>query len=296
MKKSKNPKLLILDLDNTLLDWCSMHAYGVKKSIEKVSEIIGVPYEQLCEEHKEIIDRENCIEYPFVIQQLPSVLDHYNYDFKRILEECSEPARKAAELAAYPYLKPYRSVLDTLHKIKVDFPDIKLAILTDAPHRVGLWRMYKIGILNYFDGIYGLEDPKLPIIGSEVVVAKKTLLKHVDKWMYGFVGRHRTLPSDYRKPDLRGFKNILLDFNIDKFSKEDILFVGDNVYRDVQLALDVGITSVFASYGIEVKDEVIDTLREFIPDRFIHKGIKLKGRYPKADFTLDDFSQILELL
>jgi len=296
-KMLKQPKLIVLDLDNSIYDWHAYYALSTKRSIEKASEITGIPYEKLCEEFKQILDKEDSIEYPFVIQQLPSILSHYSHDFARVLVECSEPAREQFKLAAYPHLKPYPNVLRTLQKLRADYPDTKLAVLTDAPHRIAIWRLHRLGVLNYFDGVYGLEDPKLPIIGNEVLVTRHTLLKHVDKWMYGFIGKHRILSNDYRKPSTKGLKSILIDFDIEEFDKSDILFAGDNVFKDVAAGNALGTTSCFLKFGVDVDPKNMEILKEFAPERFIHKGINLHDdNHPKPDHTLNNFLELLDII
>ena len=291
------PKLIVFDLDNTEFCWISYFSFATKKSIETAATITNIPYLQLCEEYKAILDRDDSIENPFVIQQLPSILSYYNNDINKILTECAEPARIQFKLAAYPYLKPYSNVLKTLQKLKSDYPEVKLAVLTDAPLQLGLWRLQKLGLLHYFDGVYGLESPKLPIVGTEVAVTKEINLKHLSDWKYGFIGACRELPNEYRKPGAKGFKNILMDFNLEQFSKDDILFIGDNVYKDTQLGRDLGITTGLAKYGLKVDPTSLEALREFVPERFIHKGINLAGdEYPKADHVLEDFSELLNII
>jgi len=295
---SKQPKLIICDLDSTLYSWFEYFSFSTKRSIETAATITGIAYEKLCEEYKQILDIEDCIEHPFIIQQLPSILAHYDNNIDRVLNECSEPARTQFKLTAYPYLKPYSNVLKTLQKLKADYPNTKLVILTDAPLQLGIHRLGKLGLLHYFDGVYGLENPRIPLVQGNVAVTKEILFKNLDKWKYGFIGRLRELPNDYRKPSAKGFKNILLDFNMEHYTKDDIFYVGDNVFKDVKLANDSGVTSFLALYGLKIDPLSLAVLREFSPERFIHKGIDLsqEANYPKPDYILEDFSEILNVI
>jgi phosphoglycolate phosphatase len=184
--------------------------------------------------------------------------------------------------------------LKTIQKLKTNFPNTKLVVLSDAPHRSVLWRLHRLGLANYFDGIYGLEDSKVPIINGKIGVTEHQLLKHIDMWVYGFIGKHRPLPNDYRKPNPKGLKSILIDFDL---PQEDIVFIGDNVFRDIELANSIGATSIFAQYGTVVDPTCVDILREFIPERFIHKGLNIQDdNHPKAKYTITDYSQILDII
>lgn len=292
----KHPKLIICDLDNSQLDWFKYFTHSTKKSILLASEIIKIPYNQLCDEFKSIVDKEDNIEYPFAIQLLPSVLNYYNNDVQRVLAECANPARSVFKLEAYPYLKPYDNVLKTIQKIKSEYPNTKLVVLTDAPLQLAVSRMHRMSILNYFDGVYGLENSKIPLIKNEVAVSHDLLLKNIDKWRYGFIGKARELPNDYRKPSPNGFKNILLDFKLEQYEKSDIVYIGDNVHRDILLANDMKVTSCLAAYGLKVDPQLVETIREFIPERFIHKGLDLSEEHPIADHICEDFSDLLKIL
>lgn len=292
----KTPKLIVVDLDNSCFNWIEYFGPATKASILEAAEMSGISYNVLCEEFKEVLDKEKSIEYPFVIQQLPSILRKYNNNKELILSECSEPARESFKSAAYPSLKPYEGVVETLKYLKEHYPNTKLAVLTDAPHKVAVWRLSKLGILNYFDGVYGLEDPRLPILGSEVMVSQRTLLKNIDGWTYGFLGRQRTLPNDYEKPSIKGFNFILNDLDIVDFTKEEIIFAGDNVYKDIPVGLELGITSVWLKFGTNVNPQSMKMLEDFVPHRFIHKGIDPEGDFPQADYTINSFAELLKLI
>jgi phosphoglycolate phosphatase len=287
--------LIIADLDNTLFNWIHFHSFATKQAILKTAEITSISYEYLCEEYKAVLDEEDCIEYPFTIQKLPSVLDYYNNDLQSLLSECSEPAKDQFKFTAYPYLKPYPNVVKTLKLLKQKYPNTKLVVLSDAPHKMMLWRLFRLGLLNYFDGVYGLEDPKLPIVGNQVAVTQKTLLKHIDQWAYGYLGSHRPLPNNFRKPDPRGLATVLMDLEL-KIENEEILYIGDNVYKDIQLANSLGIPSILADYGLDIKPSALDILREFTPEKFIHKGINLSGPHPEPTYIVGNFSQLLNIV
>lgn len=293
----KPPKLIIFDLDNSCFDWLKFFGPSVVAALKHVSETTKIDYQTLCDEYKQIITNEDSIEYPFVIQQLPSILEYYNHDVDRILTECSEPAREQLKLAAYPYLKPYPGVIQTLQTIRQKYPETKLAILTDAPRRIAFWRLYRLGILNYFDGIYGAEDPKLPVIDNKIFVTKQMVIKNLDRWFYGYIGRHQELPNVYRKPSTKGLKYVLTDLDIEIEDKSDVFFAGDNVYKDIKAAEDFGkLTSVWLRFGVDVDLDSVELLKQFAPDHFIHKGISPTGDFPKADHVIDEFSDILKLI
>jgi phosphoglycolate phosphatase len=287
--------LIITDLDNTLFNWIHFHSFATKQAISEAAKIAQLSYKNLCEEYKIILDEEDCIEYPFAIQKLPSILDHYNNDLQNLLAECSEPAKEQFKFTAYPYLKPYSNVTKTLKLLKQLYPNTKLVVLSDAPHKMMMWRLFRLGLLNYFDGVYGLEDPKLPIVGNQVAVTQKTLLKHVDQWAYGYLGSHRPLPNNFRKPDPRGLATVLMDLEL-KIENEEILYIGDNVYKDIQLANSLGITSILADYGLDIKPQALEILKEFTPERFIHKGINLNYPHPEPTHIVGNFSQLLDIM
>src|SRR5688500_5587729 len=107
-------KLIVLDIDNTVFNWVEYYVACMSALADQVSVVTGIPRAVIFEESRPIFEREGSIEYPFLIQELPSVVEYYNHDIPRLLAEAVEEGRKAFNSTAETCLKPYADVIETL--------------------------------------------------------------------------------------------------------------------------------------------------------------------------------------
>lgn len=290
-------KLIVLDIDNTVFNWVEYYVSCMCALADQVSLLTGIPRAVLFEESRPVFEREGSIEYPFLIQQLPSVVAYYNHDVPRLLAEAVEEGRKAFNVAAEATLKPYSDVLATLDKVRALYPEIPVIALTDAPRYVAMWKLNKLGLLRYFAAVYGLPDPNLPIDEKtdEIKVDKEILLKHVKRSNFGFEGRIRILPDDYEKPGVKGLKTVLMDFEMESHLG-DVLWVGDNLRKDVGLGKRLGVHTGWARYGTDVRPEARELLLQFSPLGNVAKNVALDPQSeesPRPDFVLETFADII---
>lgn len=299
--KSTKFQLLVTDIDNTLFDWVNYYVHSLEVLFACVSKITGAPLETLRAEAKEIFTAHASIEYPFLTQEMPSVIKFYGDDIDRMLSETVEPSRDAFKKEARKWLVPFEGVAASLKKVKERYPHLSIIALTDAPRYVAMWKLNKLGILNYFDSVYGLPDPRLPTDAKlgRVKVSPKILLKHLQQSNFDFKGKIRILPDDYEKPGVKGLKTVLMDYEIDdtKEKRNHVIWVGDNLRKDVKLGKALGVTTVWAEYGTRLDKKVMDALSAFSPPLNIAKNAPVNQKeedLPAADYTLKSFSELLE--
>lgn len=296
-------KLIVTDIDNTIFDWVRYYVHACDALFQKVSSIIQCPPEQLAKEAKAVFTEHGSIEYPFLIQELPSVIKYFGPDIEGMLQKAVRPGRDAFLLAAEEYLQPYVDVFETLTRIKSLYPDVPLVALTDAPRYVAMWKLNKLGLLSCFDAVYGLPDPRLPTSKeyNRVKVDPEILLKHLQQSNFGFEGRIRVLPDDYEKPGVKGLKTVLMDFDMDESAdlRRSVMWVGDNLRKDVGLGKRLGVVTAWAKYGTHLDADIMRRLHAFSPDQNIHKNVNLtpaSPEAPQADYVLETFAEILSAL
>jgi phosphoglycolate phosphatase len=296
-------KLLVTDIDNTVFDWVNYYVHSFSALLEHVSTVIGVNKLVLAEESKNVFTSQGSIEYPFLIQQLQSVKKHYGDDIDTMLNVLVRDGRDRFLAVAENYLKPYDGVLKTLTKIRKDHPKLPIVALTDAPRYVAMWKLNKLGLLPFFDAVYGLADPRIPTCENtrRVLVDPEILLKHLQGSSFGFAGKIRVLPDEYEKPGTRGLKMVLMDYDIDedKSHRSQVLWVGDNLRKDVGLGNRLGVHSVWAKYGADVDQKLLKDLATFSPTQNIHKNVSLPSDSPdspKPVATIAKFSELVNLL
>ena len=93
-------KLLVLDIDNTVFDWVTYYVHSMESLFSTVSDIVGTSSTQLANEAKQVFTEHGSIEYPFLIQELPSVIEFYSGRIEQMLKEAVEPGREAFNRAA----------------------------------------------------------------------------------------------------------------------------------------------------------------------------------------------------
>ena len=296
-------KLFVTDIDNTLFDWVRYYVVSFGALLRKVESILQLPYNRLADESKHVFELHGSIEYPFLIQELPSVIAHYGEDIERMLGEVVAPGRDAFLHAANHVLKPYDGVLSTLQEIKKRHPDLAIIALTDAPRYVAMWKLKKLGLLDGFDAIYGLPDPKIPLSATSgrVKVDPEILQKHLQQNDFGFRGKIRNLPDEYEKPGTRGLKTVLMDYDLDDQPqhRRSVLWLGDNCRKDVSLGQRLGVKTAWASYGAPDPGD-LEKLAEFSPAINIHKNAALPlaagETRPKPELSFRRFSDVLSVL
>lgn len=295
-------QLLVLDIDNTIFDWVSYYVNSFWPLLEKASQIVGVEPEKLAHEARDVFDREGSTEYPFVVQCLPSVERYFGADIERMINECVLPCTEKFNENAAVYLTPYPGVIEAMMQIKTEFSHLKVIALTDAPRYVALWKLSKLKLIHFFDAIYGLTDPKIPVDQTTglVKVEHQLLVKHLKRNNFEFKGLLRELPDDYEKPGKRGFKTILMDFELENHPSqlENILWVGDNIKKDIALGSSIGIKSAWAKYGTHFNPNIMEKFNAFSPLTRILKNVGFPESEQKhtPDFVLDKFSDILPIL
>lgn len=293
----KFDKILILDIDNTVFDWVTYYVNCMDALFKKVEEVTGVPVDTLAHESKKVFEAQGSIEYPFLIQELPSVIAYYKGNSDKMVAEAVDLGRIAFKDAAENHLKPYESVLETFSTIKEKWPEFPIIALTDAPRYVAMWKLNKLGILHYFDALYGLSDPKIPTDpeNQKAKVAPEILMKHLQQNCFDFKGIVRTLPEDYEKPGTRGLKTVLMDHEMEGHY-DHVLWVGDNLRKDVGLGRRLGIKSAWARYGTKIDPKVKEALLTFSPEINVHKNVALDPQSensPTPDVVFDCFSELI---
>jgi FMN phosphatase YigB (HAD superfamily) len=290
-------RLLVTDIDNTLFDWVRYYTKSLTAMLEVVEKHIGVPVATLKSQAKEVFAAHDSIEYPFLIQELPAVMDYFGEDIDGMLTQLVRPAREVFRDEAVRQLVLYESVEDCLRILAEEHADLPIVALTDAPRYVAMWKLNKLGVLHRFSAIYGLADPKIPTDAKlhRVKVEAHILLKHLQQSQFGFAGAVRILPNEYEKPGSRGLRTVLMDY--DDVPSKEVLWVGDNFRKDVGLGVRLGVRTAWASYGARVDAKDMEDLHTFSPEQNIAKHANIQPDQHdslKPDYTLKNFSEILE--
>jgi FMN phosphatase YigB (HAD superfamily) len=226
-------KLLITDLDNTLYDWVSYFAASFNAMLDKLTSITQLDRQILLNDFKKVHERYGNTEYPFSILELDSLIALYGTSDKEIIRNEVDEALHAFNSERKNTLKCYDGVLETLKQLSSN--GVNIVAHTEAPVRNSLFRLEKLGIKQYFSHLYAPRDryPELLDANSQAWLAEQGDFLIL-------------LSEDERKPN----PSLLVDICAhEDVSTKEAIYVGDSIVKDIAMAKQAGITSVWAEYG-----------------------------------------------
>jgi FMN phosphatase YigB (HAD superfamily) len=278
---------VITDLDNTLFDWVELWLNCFSAMLDGIVEISGVPKEQLIPEIATAHQRHGTSEYSFLIEEIPSL--------KPILN-----GLQATQVFAEP-IHSYR-VQRRKHLVLYPFVPRPL-ILSRVSATVGSlatrnrWRSTRTtvsaawALMASLDHIFCPEDHVLP----EGLSAEDLRRYPAEHYELKYTKQHFT-PKGSKKPDTKVLDAIVSDLGL---SKTDCIYVGDNLMKDVAMALDCGVEDVWAKYGQAHRRPEYKLLQDVThwTAEEVEREQKIKEReHVDPTHTLEQtFSEILDL-
>lgn len=276
-------KLLITDLDNTLYDWVTFYARSFQAMVQQLARKLEVEEEVLLAEFKALHQQYGTSEPPFAMLQLPSVKKKFpELSRQELMERLPEP-REAFSSARNQYLILYPGVDETLRQLKAQ--GVTIVGHTEALEENAIHRLRKLGILDYFKHVYVLDGPleDHPVPGRRQELA-------------GPPGVVRRVPQSERKPN----PSLLLDICArEGVAPADAVYIGDSLTRDISMAKAAGVIAVWARYGLQYDAShwnILKSISHWSPEDVAREEkLRLSTRTVTPDYSLDAFSQLLEL-
>ncbi|WP_063700031.1 HAD family hydrolase [Pseudoalteromonas gelatinilytica] len=276
--------VLITDIDNTLFDWFSIWFATFNPLLEKTSEITGVSKDILKAEIRTIHQKHGTAEYAFVLEELPSLQAIYK-DKDELLRTLN-PAIHASRSNRLSHLKLYKGVYDTLSELRSK--RVKVIAYTESKEWYTKFRLKRLGLEYFIDTVYSPGDhKKLPISDDcrTPIVFENTKFKQT--------------PEGELKPNPKILLEIIKEIGADV---SQCVYIGDSEIKDIDMAYDANVTSVYAKYGnihFEDRKSDYDLLREVThwtdEDVEREKQIKENAQKHNADYEVNNFCEILEL-
>jgi phosphoglycolate phosphatase len=161
-----------------------------------------------------------------------------------------------------------------------------LVALSDAPRNAAELRLKWLGLDGHFDALYTLPGYALPK-NVDPEIRRREEAGH-----YRSRTPVRELPREAEKPSPEGLRRILADFGL---RGEEVLYVGDNVVKDMPVAQTCGALGAWAEYGTYVSAEYRERLAvisaKSVTRRHVAEEVPL--RWPLA---LSSFTQVREIV
>jgi phosphoglycolate phosphatase len=275
-------RAVVTDLDNTLYPWVDFIVPALEAMVASLVTTTGLPRIRIVQALKAVYTKYESNEYPFAIQE-SGLFEPYQADFDSFDALVVRPAREAFRAARLKYLHPYPGVAQTLDALRK--ARLEVIGLTDAPRNAAELRLKHLKLDGHFDALYTMPAFPLPE-NVDPEIKRKEEAGHY---------RSRTpvveLPHDAEKPSPAGLARILADHRL---AAREVLYVGDNVKKDMPVAEKNGVTGVWAEYGTYVSAEYRERLA-IISAKSVtrrHVADETTTRWPK---TISSFVQVLEL-
>lgn len=243
----KKVNFVVTDLDDTIWDWLSMWYGSFEPFLTRISKELGIEAVALKNDFKELHKKYCTTEASFIIEEL-KLLNAQQRD--KIYEESE--ANKSIIHEYYSNkksnLKLNDGVLKTLSKIKSSG-----SMIIGFTESHSFYTKYRLKTLN----LDGLIDCIYAPIDSGVPDSVKKF--YPEGYWEPQKTEFRYLSREVKKPNSEILEIILKDFNS---KKESTIYIGDKLDRDVYMAQEAGITSVYAQYGHKIVGPEYDLLRE----------------------------------
>lgn len=185
-------KLVIFDLDNTLVDFSKMKRMAVANAVDAMIDAgLSIPKEEMLEKIFHVYKREGIEDQKVFDKTLEEEFGIVDY---KILAAGIVGYKKAKELALSPY--PHATMVLT----KLARTGIHLAIVSDAPRLQAWTRITSLGLQHAFDYVVAFEDT------GERKPSPKPFMKAMDHFKIS--PRETLMIGDWAERDIVGAKNL----------------------------------------------------------------------------------------
>lgn len=276
-------RAVVTDLDNTLYPWVDYIVPSLEAMVASLVATTGLPRVRIVQALKAVYSRYESNEYPFAIQE-SGIFEPYEADFDSFNALVLRPAREAFVSAREKYLRPYAGVRETLDALRER--GLKVIGLTDAPRNAAELRLKYLKLDGHFDALYTLPGYPLPD-NVDPEIRRREEAGHY---------RGRTpvieLPHAAEKPSPDGLARVLADFG---WAGREVVYVGDNVKKDMPVAEACGALGVWAEYGTYVSAEYRDRLAVISAKSVTRRHVadETPQRWP---LSISSFTQVLEVV
>lgn len=273
---------LVCDLDNTLFDTVRAWAASFEAMLATILESRLIDRQKLLEAFKSLHVEYQVTELRHALSLLVE-LHPRNPDWMTALFH----GGRAYRLAYAETLDLYRGVRDTLIELRRRH-GMRIIGYTESPATVTEARVRFLGLDELIDILYVSKDPAVdptqvkPSLALWPLVTLRCRSASV-----------RTLPRHLVKPDPRALKAILTECDI---TPEQALYVGDHLHKDIPMARQAGVASVWARYGTSrsaADAALLDAVCHW-PATASRGDLPVEGVEPTH--TIDDFGDLLAIV
>jgi len=223
--------VVAFDVDNTLFNWVDCIVPAIREMVVEASRITGLTNDEIAESLRVQHQKRHSVEHPYSLADTDLMKSYFEgLDFKA-RKSALKTAFEAFDFTRNQNLKPYPGVHDVLESIGKKF---NLVVYTESSVIGSSYRLQALGLEKYFSHVYCGD-----VAASEEERARfHKALSHVNQEQYVLID-----PS-VRKPS----PSVLMSIQ-NKVGAGIKYFIGDSLFKDIGMAREAGITSVWAKYG-----------------------------------------------
>lgn len=275
--------LIVTDMDNTLFDWVHMWYTAFSALLDQLVKSSGIPQSVLESEIQSVFQKHGTTEYSFLIEEIPSLVSkHPGEDLNTIYVDAIDAYRSARRST----LMLYPGVLETMHQLKLI--GCKIVAFTESMEFYSMIRIKKLGLDGLLNYVYSPPDHFTP----------RNIKRYYDDDYYKLASTsHRFLEEGEKKPNPKLLLDIINDQDING-QREQTIYIGDSLMKDITMAQDAGVIDVYAKYGVAQNTEAYELLRRvthWTQEDVDREKMILRNRAVKPTYVLEkSFGQILE--
>jgi phosphoglycolate phosphatase len=285
-------RLVVTDMDGTLYSWIDYIVPAVESMVDAVGKATGFPRLKVVQSLKAVYSKYESNEYPFALQESSLYAEFPEFgSFDKLV---IEPARMAFAEARRKYLKPYKTVVDTLVTLRER--KIPVVALTDAPRNPAEQRVKRMELDKHLTALYTMPGFTFPASAEGEKLVAPDILQKEEKGAYRAACPVVELPREYEKPKTDGLLRICKDYNVDP---KHVLVVGDSLKKDIGMAREVGAIDCWAEYGTYLSLEYrerLDIISAPAITRRHASSVYETVPAAKPSHALSNFGRILEII
>lgn len=282
----KRVNLVVTDLDDTIWNWLDMWHNSFEPYLKRISRQFNIDVSVLKSDFKKIHKKYGSSEMSFIYhdlsclsQEQKDVFDVSNSNEKSILHEYY--SLKKGNLLIFEGVKESLKLLKEKGVLIIGF--------TESNAFFTKYRIKHLELDGLIDYIYAPIDMGVP----------KSVYKHYsEEYWEPEITEIRYLSKEIRKPAPDILEIILRDF---KAKKENTIYIGDKLDKDIFMANEADIDSVYAKYGHLIDSEKYQLLKEVThwTNEDVEREIIFKEKNketPIAKYTLNkSFLELFDL-
>ncbi|NQY82097.1 MAG: HAD family hydrolase [Alphaproteobacteria bacterium] len=239
---------LIIDLDNTIFDWFKFWHASFEPIYENILSASNNSKDEVEADIRRVHQKYRTSEYLFLIEEL-TVLNNIDENGDRREQFCDAIVK--SRRGRDKNLRLYEGVFNSLWAIKNK--GTKIIAYTESISFYSAYRLKRFGLDGVIDILYTAQD-HTHLQGLSV----DNFCRSPNEFHQLEVTETKHTPLGELKPNSKLLKNIM---DYENVKIENCAYVGDNLFKDVAMARDVGILDIHAKYGENQKNSEYSLLQ-----------------------------------